>query len=54
MNKILKTPFIKNTMTKIKTISFIITSRHVLPYTCGTIYVNFIDEDETVYPRHFI
>ena len=44
MNKILKSPFIKNT----------VTSCHIIPYDCGTIYVNFIDENETVYPRSFM
>ena len=51
MIKILKTPFIKNTLTKIKIVSFTVTSCHIIPYDCGTIYVNFIDENETIYPR---
>ena len=54
MNKVLKTPFIKNTMTKIKIISFTVTSCHIIPFECGTIYVNFIDENEIIYPRSFI
>lgn len=53
MNKILKTPFIKNTLTKIKIISFTVTSCHIIPYDSGTIYVNFIDENEIIYPRSF-
>ena len=40
-------------MTKIKIISFTVTSCHIIPYECGTIYVNFIDENETIYPRSF-
>ena len=54
MNKILKTPFIKNILTKIKIISFTVISCHVIPHTSATIYVNFLDEDQNVYPRHFI
>ena len=54
MNKVLKTPFIKNTLTKIKIISFTVTSCHIIPYDCGTIYVIFIDENETIYPRSFM
>ena len=54
MNKVLKTPFIKNTMTKIKITSFTVTSCHIIPFECGTIYVNFIDEIEIIYPRSFI
>ena len=54
MNKILKTPFIKNILTKIKITSFTVISCHVIPHVSATVYVNFIDEDANVYPRHFI
>ena len=54
MNKVLKTPFIKNTMTTIKIISFTVSSCHIIPYDCATIYVNFIDENEIIYPRSFL
>ena len=54
MNKILKTPFIKNILTKMKIITSTVISCHVIPHVSATVYVNFIDEDSNVYPRHFI
>ena len=54
MNKVLKTPFIKNILTKIKIISFTVVSCHVIPHVSATVYVNFIDEDSNVHPRHFV
>ena len=36
MNKILKSPFIKNTIITIKIISFTVTSCHIIPADCAT------------------
>ena len=54
MNKILKSPFIKNTIITIKIISFTVTSCHIIPADCATIYVNFIDENNVIHPRSFL
>ena len=51
MNKILTTPFIKTSISSIKIISFTITSCHIIPYDCGTVYINFIDENDVIYSK---